>query len=494
MLLVLGVRFWWVPALGIMMQAFIHQEWGLSPFEYGVYTAIRVAVYTMTAYVLLHTLRIDPKLRRLRSVLWFATIGALLGPLVEAFAQVTWLSLSARQAAYFEAVMSFWVGDATGVAVFTPALVLLLRPWQAVWHQDRAPELKTMVFPHATPILLALLAVVALIPCGIFWLPQEPAVEYIGLLFLPTLASALWLGFERTVVVILWLNVVTIQVALSEMDRIPQDALQFALALVSISGLVLSSYASGRMRVLQRLSQAHQQAKTVAEFKDQLVGQLSAAVQEPMRGLRAQVGKAHQQAAPHQQFFVEAMAENTRRLGHVFSLFRHMAELEREGMTFEPEVVNVEQLVQEVESNLQWQVNRKALVLSSHVDVPDLLWIDPHLLRMVVYEFMLNAIKFTETGHVRLEVDYANDALRLAVADTGIGMASEQVQTMFEAFQQASVGVSRSYEGMGLGLPVIRRMIELAGGQLKLESRLGKGTTASVQVPVTLAVQEASVP
>ena len=113
--------------------------------------------------------------------------------------------------------------------------------------------------------------------------------------------------------------------------------------------------------------------------------------------------------------------------------------------------------------------------------VPSHLMGDPGRLRQVLLNLVGNAIKFTERGAVEVALDLAPlpDGvleLRFAVTDTGIGMSPEQVQRLFQPFVQADASIGRRYGGSGLGLALVRRLVEVMGGQVTIDSAAGRGT------------------
>ena len=103
-----------------------------------------------------------------------------------------------------------------------------------------------------------------------------------------------------------------------------------------------------------------------------------------------------------------------------------------------------------------------------------------------------NALKFTREGRVEVRVEVQDDDLLFAVADTGIGIPAEQVGHIFEEFRQADVTVSREFGGTGLGLSITRKLVELHGGRMWVESVEGKGSTFFFRVPVRLAREAAA--
>jgi PAS domain S-box-containing protein len=107
---------------------------------------------------------------------------------------------------------------------------------------------------------------------------------------------------------------------------------------------------------------------------------------------------------------------------------------------------------------------------------------DPELLRRMLGNLVSNAIRYTETGSVRLACERRGDTLALAVADTGIGIPSDDLAKVFEEFYQVDRGPRRP-EGLGLGLSIVRRLAVLLGHKIEIESSVAKGTTFTITVP-----------
>src|SRR5262249_37015837 len=130
-------------------------------------------------------------------------------------------------------------------------------------------------------------------------------------------------------------------------------------------------------------------------------------------------------------------------------------------------------------------------------NVPSVMFTDSQRLQQILKNLLSNAFKFTEHGEVRLVVERAyggwnksQDALNKAdvvigfvVSDTGIGIPKDKHRIIFEAFQQAEGGVNRKYGGTGLGLSISRELTRLLGGEIRLVSEPGEGSTFTVFVP-----------
>ena len=114
--------------------------------------------------------------------------------------------------------------------------------------------------------------------------------------------------------------------------------------------------------------------------------------------------------------------------------------------------------------------------------------------RQILFNLLSNASKFTENGAITLSVECSSDAAKqewitFRVKDSGIGMSAEQMGKLFQAFTQADASTTRKYGGTGLGLTISRRFCELMGGDIQVESELGKGTTFSVRLPRVVVMQ-----
>jgi CheY-like chemotaxis protein len=127
---------------------------------------------------------------------------------------------------------------------------------------------------------------------------------------------------------------------------------------------------------------------------------------------------------------------------------------------------------------------QKGLILSTifDQDVPQWLWGDPLRLRQIISNLVGNAIKFTDHGQVSVRVGLeratdANVALHFQVTDTGIGIPTEKQAWIFEPFRQVDGSSTRRFEGTGLGLAICTRLVQLMGGRIWVESRLGSGST-----------------
>ncbi len=171
---------------------------------------------------------------------------------------------------------------------------------------------------------------------------------------------------------------------------------------------------------------------------------------------------------------------------HLVDLFNDVLDLAAAaagGLRLERQRVAVGRLVASVLAEQKGLVVGRDVELRAEIaeKVPDV-YADPRRLRQILVNLVENAIKFTEKGSVRVVVDAADGFVRLRVIDTGIGIAKEDLGSVFEEFEQTAAEGRRG-RGSGLGLAICRRFTELSGGRIEVSSELRKGSVFTVELP-----------
>jgi signal transduction histidine kinase len=115
-------------------------------------------------------------------------------------------------------------------------------------------------------------------------------------------------------------------------------------------------------------------------------------------------------------------------------------------------------------------------------------------MRQVLINILANAVKFTPPGgRVRLAMTRTDRGLLIQVSDTGIGIPADKIEMAMEPFSQVEAGASRTYQGTGLGLPLAKRLVELHGGTLTLESKVNIGTEVSILLPPARVLENSDI-
>jgi signal transduction histidine kinase len=109
---------------------------------------------------------------------------------------------------------------------------------------------------------------------------------------------------------------------------------------------------------------------------------------------------------------------------------------------------------------------------------------DREKLGQIVLNLLDNAVKFTEQGEIRISASQQNRSLKLAVSDTGIGIPKQELNKIFEEFQRGDSSSIKNYRGTGLGLAIVKQFVNLLGGEIGVESEVGKGSVFTVSLPL----------
>jgi len=192
------------------------------------------------------------------------------------------------------------------------------------------------------------------------------------------------------------------------------------------------------------------------------------------------------QLTSEQTAHIQIMVRSAEDLSHLVSDMLNLSKIEADRLEVKIESLSLEQCLAEVVDQLKPIASNKALYLT--LDIEDLLPMvlaDSIRLRQIVINMVSNALKFTENGGVTVQARmlYGYDMLRVSVTDTGIGISPAALEYIFEAFRQADGGTTRRFGGTGLGLTIARKLIELQGGEVAVESTLGHGSTFSFTLP-----------
>jgi len=173
-------------------------------------------------------------------------------------------------------------------------------------------------------------------------------------------------------------------------------------------------------------------------------------------------------------------------LNELITSLLDVSQLEDGKMSVMVAPLDVAQFMAEVEAETSALVNSKsALTVTWQVSpvLPEL-YTDRVKLKIVLKNLLANALKFTDQGGITVEAQAGNGGVEFSVADTGIGISPETQCVMFDRLRQGDSTMTRQYGGVGLGLYIVKQLLELLGGTVTVESEVGKGATFRVQVPV----------
>ncbi len=233
-------------------------------------------------------------------------------------------------------------------------------------------------------------------------------------------------------------------------------------------------------REIERLLSETQQA---SRFKSEFLANVSHEIRTPMNGI---LGMADLVLATEltgeQREYLETARVSADSLLTILNDVLDFSKIEAGCLDLNPIEFSLRQFVDQTKKMLAVSAAERKLALETSVSdaVPDRLVGDPDRLRQVLLNLAGNAIKFTAKGRVTITVDTEREdatTLHFSVRDTGIGIAAEKQELIFEAFRQADGSTTRKYGGTGLGLAISSRLAAMMGGAIRVESELGRGST-----------------
>ena len=259
------------------------------------------------------------------------------------------------------------------------------------------------------------------------------------------------------------------------------------------------------LRIRQRteeLEKAVHTALAASQAKSEFLANMSHELRTPMNGLLGMLDVALDSGlAPDQREQLETAQRCAYALLALLNDILDLSKIEAGKMLLEKIPYNIRNVLDDCVKSQGAKAGQKNIALHLELDptAPSDVLGDPLRVRQIVANLLSNAIKFTDTGwvRVRLASTHRPDGLlllRMEVSDTGSGIAPDKLSTIFEKFTQADGSITRKYGGTGLGLAITRRLVEMQGGEVTVESQVGKGSTFTVTLPCEAAPAKAATP
>jgi CheY-like chemotaxis protein/HPt (histidine-containing phosphotransfer) domain-containing protein len=231
---------------------------------------------------------------------------------------------------------------------------------------------------------------------------------------------------------------------------------------------------------------AKEEAEQLGQVKQRFLANMSHEIRTPLQSI---IGFSEQlrQEYPEGKEALDAIYSSSEHLLHIVNEVLDYSRIESGKFVFEHEPFNLEEVVQEVAAGIRIQAERKSLTFvceSNDMDV--MVTGDGFRLRQILYNLLGNAVKFTNKGFVKLSVVTTNEGnrvnCRFEISDSGIGMDPHDIERVFQQFEQANASINHYYGGTGLGLTIVKALVEAQQGHLSVMSQLGQGSAFTVEL------------
>ena len=247
----------------------------------------------------------------------------------------------------------------------------------------------------------------------------------------------------------------------------------------------LTSYAQELEAKNQQLETAMATAREAIRLKSRFLANISHEIRTPLNGVFGMIDLLQSTMLSNEQReYMQTLRESAAALLPIINDILDLAKMEAGKLRLERNPFNLRALVAQVVSLYQKRAQSKGLQFSTDFppSVPESVVGDVNRLRQILCNLLDNAVKFTDQGSVKLQLNLEQGAagqigLRFSISDTGIGVAADQRERIFESFTQGDGSASRKYGGTGLGLAISKHLVELLGGEIGVESEPGEGST-----------------
>jgi PAS domain S-box-containing protein len=247
----------------------------------------------------------------------------------------------------------------------------------------------------------------------------------------------------------------------------------------------------------EALALSRDQAMDASRFKSQLLSRVSHELRTPLGGILGYAEllqyKAFGPLTEKQHNAVNNIIESTDYLTSIVNDLLDESQIESKSISLHNEYFNPIELLEKTKTTMSTLADKKGLAFRVEIDpeLPSELYGDVNRLQQILINLEGNAIKFTKLGEVNVSLKRPAPAQwSIEVRDTGAGIPVDDQQNIFEPFRQVSNSITRENRGSGLGLAITKQLVELMGGQISLESEIGKGSLFTVTLPITNAPGE----
>ena len=252
---------------------------------------------------------------------------------------------------------------------------------------------------------------------------------------------------------------------------------------------------SSQKAIEHKLQKAYDEAQGANKAKTDFLATMSHEIRTPMNAI---IGLTHlaleTQDNDQRQQYLEKVQKSSNALLELMNSILDFSKVEANKIDILDEPFTLTKTIDKLAQVFQVKAQQKQLQLLFDIRCSTKIRCsgDSEKIYQVLLNLLSNAIKFTETGHVLLKIDKRGNELGFSVSDTGMGISDTGNTKLFNAFEQADASISRKFGGTGLGLAICKRLVELMGGELTIESKVNEGTNFAFSLPICIEDTEPS--
>ncbi|MDA0377846.1 MAG: ATP-binding protein, partial [Bacteroidetes bacterium] len=276
-----------------------------------------------------------------------------------------------------------------------------------------------------------------------------------------------------------------LNVAYAEPDLFDEEALKVVRDVADLLSIAFRQHAHHRERqqYQDELIAERDRAEEMARLKTAFLTNMTHEIRTPLSGIIGFAQVLDEELEDERKEFARLIQDAAKRLMSTINSVLDLSRLQADKEAFHLQQIDVSSVVAETVKLLEPLAERKDIGLERELGVGVTARLDRHALEAIVNNLVGNAIKFTESGAVRIEVHQSEDEVELVVSDTGIGISESFLPHLFDEFRQEYMDADRLAEGSGLGLAITSRIVEKLGGCIEVASTIGQGSTFTVHLP-----------
>lgn len=266
-----------------------------------------------------------------------------------------------------------------------------------------------------------------------------------------------------------------------------------------INFLAVKEDVTDNKKMMKELISAKEKAEQINRIKSNFFSNMSHELRTPLTGILGYTELLLDDVQnEEQERMLDSIHQSGERLLDTLNKILHISKIESETLIPKLERVYLPNKIKTVVNELNAAAIKKGLFIKVNFEYDNLYAnLDREMLRIILSNLVMNAIKFTKVGGINISCrsTFVEERHRVfvCVEDTGIGIHPSNQSTIFEEFRQASEGLSRNYEGTGLGLTIVKKYTELLGGKITVQSELEKGTKFTLEFPGAFKVNDENI-